>query len=415
MGVGSLLDNILRATKLNELKKKKKRQIFLHRSGIMSNSTPTTNRGLWIESFSQPLKVVSLPVPSATTGSVVTEVLASAIPSYTHLVHNGTLRLPNFPLPCVPNPNGIGRVHAVGNDAVRVKPGDLVYIDSAIRGRDDPDVMIMSGHIGGQTAAGKKLIQGEWRDGTLQRYHKSPLENIYPLDEKRLCGELGYSTSMLAAIPFYAVAAGAIIEAADAKVAETVVVGPSGGAFGGLAVEIALAVGANVIALGRSEAKLEAMKTKLGSPPQLSYVVMTGDGDTDTAAILRQTPNGTGAEVYNDWTPGELTGPAPYLSAAVRVLKRGGRVVLSGGSSANLPVPYAYVGMQDIQIKGKWMCNKKTLEQIIRMIEQGRLRIGHESGSELAEFTLDQHDQAIEHARRNGGWRNYSVLMPNKD
>ncbi|KAK7720832.1 hypothetical protein SLS63_009615 [Diaporthe eres] len=85
--------------------------------------------------------------------------------------------------------------------------------------------------------AGKKLIQGEWRDGTLQRCHKSPPENIYPLDEKRLCGELGYSTSMLAAIPFYAVAAGAIIEAAVVKVAETVVVGPSGGAFGGLAVE----------------------------------------------------------------------------------------------------------------------------------------------------------------------------------
>lgn len=99
----------------------------------MSNLSPTTNRGLRIESFSQPLKVVSLPVPSATTGSVVTEVLASPIPSYAHLVHNGTLRPPNFPLPCVPNPNGIGRVHAVGNDAVRVKPGDLVYIDSAIR------------------------------------------------------------------------------------------------------------------------------------------------------------------------------------------------------------------------------------------------------------------------------------------
>lgn len=381
----------------------------------MSSSDEVTNRGLWIESFSEPLKLVPLPVPSATTGSVVTQVLASAIPSYAHLVHNGTIKLPNFPLPCVPNPNGIGRVHAVGNDAVRVKPGDLVYIDSAIRGRDDPDVMIMSGHIGGQVDAGKKLIQGEWRDGTLQRYHKSPLENIYPLDEKRLCGELGYSTSMLVAIAFYAVAAGAIIEAADVKVAETVIVGPSGGAFGGLAVEVALACGANVIALGRSEAKLEAMRTKLGSPPQLSYVVMTGDTEEDTAAILRQTPNGKGAEVYNDWTPAELKGPAPYMPAAARVLKRGGRIVLSGGSSGDLPVPYVWIGMQDIQIKGQWMCNKKTLEQVIRMIEQGRLRIGLESGSELAEFTLDQHEQATEHARKHGGWRNYTALVPSRD
>ncbi|KAK2601484.1 hypothetical protein N8I77_010932 [Diaporthe amygdali] len=380
----------------------------------MPSSEHVTNRGLWIESFSQPLRIVPLPFPSATTGSVVTQILASPIPSYAQLVHNGTIKLPNFPLPCVPNPNAIGRVHAVGNDAVRVKPGDLVYIDSTVRGRDDPNVMIMSGHIGGQLVAGKKLIQGEWRDGTLQQYHKSPLENVYLLNEERLCVELGYSTSMLAAIPFYAVAAGAILEAADVRVAETVVIGPSGGAFGGLAVEIALAIGANVIALGRSEAKLEAMKIKLGSPPQLKCVVMTGDVEADIAAILQKTPNSAGAEVYNDWTPAELKGPAPYLSAAVRVLKREGRVVLSGGSSADLPVPYVFVGMQDIQIKGKWMCSKKTIEQVIRMIEQGRLRIGLESGSELAEFTLDQHEKATEHARKYGGWRNYTVFVPNQ-
>jgi D-arabinose 1-dehydrogenase-like Zn-dependent alcohol dehydrogenase len=107
----------------------------------MSSSDQVTNRGLWIESFSEPLKVVPLPVPSATTSSVVNQVLASPIPSYANLVHNGTIKLPNLPLPCVPNPNGIGRVHAVGNDAVRVKPGDLVYIDCVIRGHDDPDVI----------------------------------------------------------------------------------------------------------------------------------------------------------------------------------------------------------------------------------------------------------------------------------
>lgn len=381
----------------------------------MSSSDQITNRGLWIESYSQPPKVVPLPVPSATSGSVVTQVLASAIPSYAHLLHNGTIRLPNFPLPCVPNPNGIGRVHAVGNDAVRIKPGDLVYIDSTIRGRDDPGAIIMSGHVGGNNDLAKKLIEGEWRDGTLQKYHKSPLENIYPLDEKRLCGELGYSISMLAAISIYTVAAGAIIEAADVKVAETVVVGPSGGGFGGLAVEVALACGANVIALGRSAAKLEAMKTKLGNPPQLSYVVMTGDTEVDTAAILRQTPNGKGAEVYNDWTPADLQGPAPYMAAAVRALKREGRLVLSGGSTGTLPVSYLWIVMQDIQIKGKMMCSKKTIEQIIRMIEQGVLRIGLESGSELAEFSLDEYKKATEHAGKVGGWRNYTVLVPSKD
>ena len=64
--------------------------------------------------------------------------------------------------------------------------------------------------------------------GTLQRYHKSPLENVFPPRRELpvcACGELDYSTRMLAAIPFYAVAAGAIIEAADLKVTKTVIVG----------------------------------------------------------------------------------------------------------------------------------------------------------------------------------------------
>lgn len=55
-----------------------------------------------------------------------------------------------------------------------------------------------------------------------------------------------------------------------------------------------LAVGTNVVALGRGEAKLQAMKARLGNPPQLSYVVMTGDIETDIDAILRQTLNNLG-------------------------------------------------------------------------------------------------------------------------
>lgn len=57
------------------------------------------------------------------------------------------------------------------------------------------------------------------------------------------------------------------------------------------------------------------------------------------------------------------------------------------------------------------MCNKKALEKIIGMIEQARRRIGLESRSELPESSLDQQDQATEHARQNCGWRNYTILL----
>ncbi|TDZ25970.1 Alcohol dehydrogenase 1 [Colletotrichum orbiculare MAFF 240422] len=372
-------------------------------------SSDGTNRALWLASYKEPAKVIDLPIPEAPTGTVVVKILASPIVPYTHLVHAGKFEQMNMPCPYVPNPNAVGRVHAVGPDAVKVKKGDLVYVDATTRGRDDAGKMIMIGHIGGHGEEGKKLTQ-EWRDGSLQQYQKVPLENVYLLDEKRL-SEHGYDPAALQSIAHYSVAAGALLEAADVKVAETVVIGPSGGSFGGLAVEVALTAGANVIALGRSESKLAAMREKIGHP-RLKTVVMTGNDDTDAANILAATPNGAGAEIYNDWTPGELKNP-PYLNAALRVLKREGRIILSGGASETLTIPYASFGIRNLKLQGKWMCSRSTLEQLIRMIEGGQLRIGKESGSELTVFPLEKHQEAIEHARVNGGWRNYTVIAPN--
>ncbi|TQN66736.1 Prostaglandin reductase 1 [Colletotrichum shisoi] len=337
--------------------------------------SPQGNRALWLSSYSEPLRIVDLPVPEAPTGTAVVKILATGIVPYTHLCHTGKLPQMNVHPPFVPNLNAIGRVHAVGPDAV-------VYVDATTRGRDDPiNVMVMIGHLGGAGDAGQKLM-GEWRDGSLQKYQKVPLENVYLLNEQRLTGELGYGPAELSTIAHYSVVGGALLEAADVKVAETVVVGPSGGSFGGLAMEVALTVGCNVVALGRSEAKLAAMREKLGGNARLRTVVMTGDEDADAAAILAAKPYGAGADVYNDWTPGGLKNP-PYLGAALRKLKRKGRVVLSGGAS-------------------------KT-----RMIEGGQLRIGKESGSEIEVFTLDQHEEAKGFARVNGGWRNYTVIAPN--
>lgn len=377
----------------------------------MGSITPLVNRAVWLSSFTEPPSIIDLPVPEANAGTVVIRVLAAPIVPYTQLVHAGKIAALNLTLPLVPNPNAVGRVHAVGPDAVRLKPGDLVYIDATVRGRDDPSVMIMAGHHGGEGPEGRKLMQGEWRDGSLQQFQKVPLENVYPLDEQRLLGELGYSPALLQSIAHYSVAAGAILEAADVKIAETVVVGPCAGSFGGLAVELALTLGANVIGLGRSESKLRDMKEKLNHP-RFSYVVMTGDDDADTAAILRATPNGKGADVVSDWSPGFVENP-PFLFAAARTLKTRGRVVLSGGTPSNIQVPYTLTVHKDLTVKGKWMCSRQTLEYLIQIIEQGQLKIGVDSGTKLAVFSLDEHHDAYEHAAKHGAWRNYTVVAPN--
>lgn len=96
----------------------------------------------------------------------------------------------------------------------------------------------------------KKLMSGEWRDWTYAEYAKVPLENCIPLDEERLLGSvenggLGYSTDNLAQIHRLLVAYGGLNDI-GLQAGQTVVIAPATGMFGGRAVEVALAMGAQV-------------------------------------------------------------------------------------------------------------------------------------------------------------------------
>ena len=368
------------------------------------------NRAVWLSSFSSPSEVVSLPIPTATQGSAVIRVEATFLTPYTDAVHSGKLAALHLKPPFVPNPGAVGRIYAVGSDSVKMKPGDLVYVDPTVRARDDPKVIIMQGHHGGDDTDAHQKLMHEWRDGSLQQFQKVPLENCFLLNEQRLLGELTYTSVDLTLLPVYMVAAGALIEAANIKAGETVVIGPSGGSFGGAAVEVALALGANVIALGRNKQKLEDMKLALGSPDRLQHVVMTGNVESDAVAIKGVAPE-DGVDVYNDWTPGKFATPL-YLSAASHALKGGGRVVLSGGAGGDLVLPHLVMVHKNLQVTGRWMYQPATAQLVINMVTAGFLKIGKRNGAEVATFSLDAHHAAIENAAKNGGWGNFTVVTP---
>ncbi len=382
------------------------------------SATESINHAVWLSSFSSPLSLIELPIPTATPGSAVVRVLRTLVVPYAGTIHKGEIPLLNITPPLVPNPTAIARVYSVGPDAVRLKEGDLVYVDSFIHGRDDPSVIITQGHLGGEGERGRKLTQDEtWRDGSLQQYQKVPLENVHVLDEHRLCQELGYSATDLSVIPVYAIAAGALIEAADLRPSETIVIGPASGYFSGAAIELALALGANVVALGRSKSKLEAMAAALDMKHEherrkFRYVVMTGDPAVDATAIREATPNDMGADIYSDWTPSELEEP-PFLATAVMAVKSGGRVILSGGPSGLLKLPYGLVVFRDLTVRGKLMYNRSTVERLIEVVGSGLLRIGKPGGAAVTTFALDKYEEAIAYTANNVGWRNVTAIAPN--
>lgn len=375
-------------------------------------STDKSNKALWLETHSKHPTVVQHAIPEAGPGSVVVKVLSTFLPPYTGAIHDGSLSIFNLFLPLVPNPGNVGRIHSVGPDAVSVKAGDLIYTTPWIKGRDDPEVTIIQGHHGGEGPAGAKLMQGEWRDGAMQQYQKVPLENVLKLDETKLCKKQGYSPSELMEIPVHSMAYGALLEAGGLQPGETVIIGPATGTFGPAAAELALAMGATVIALGRNKEKLHAFASKLENTDRLECVTMTGDDDKDAAAILEATPGGRGAEMINDWTSSTLKDP-PFLPAALRALKSEGRVVLSGGPYGNLNVPYAYIMHKNIKVIGKMMCNRTGIQTTIDMITSGFFKIGKKAGATTSTFTIDEHEEAVKHAGEHGGWKSYTFVTPN--
>ena len=95
-------------------------------------------------------------------------------------------------MPLVIGTSGIGRIAALGPDAMLLEIGQLVWIDCFIRGRDDPDAAFLLGVHEGHTEGSKKLMRGEWKDATYAEYAKLPLDNCYPLNESLLVENFGY-------------------------------------------------------------------------------------------------------------------------------------------------------------------------------------------------------------------------------
>ncbi|WQF82853.1 Putative GroES-like superfamily, alcohol dehydrogenase-like, NAD(P)-binding domain superfamily [Colletotrichum destructivum] len=314
-----------------------------------------------------PVIVKDRPIPEAVPGSIVVKILATPLSRYARTALDGTIPAPLLDTPFVPCPKSSR---------------------TRVQARDDPNVFIMQGNVKGPPSDKTDILaKGEFRDGALQQYQRVPLENVYRIDET-LVRKLGVDLINLFSISAFSPAAGAIFESANLKACDTIIIGPSGGSFGGSAVELALAVGANVVALGRNAKLLQAMKNSLKSS-RLSTVLMTGDVETDAAAKLAATPGGGGADIFNDWSPGGVT-VAPFLPAAIRALKRGGRIVISGGAYGLLEVPYISMVFNKLSVEGSFMCNRESMIRLIHMIESGQLDISTGSGTQVRKFGLDE-------------------------
>jgi D-arabinose 1-dehydrogenase-like Zn-dependent alcohol dehydrogenase len=369
-----------------------------------------TYRAILSTSASSALTVSALPRPTVIAGSVIVRILASTVVSYMRDVLTGKRPYP-LTYPFTPGGSAIGRIEDVGPDAVSLKPGQLVLVNVAISGRDDPSVTILLGLHGGGYPAATKLMEGEWRNGTYAELVKLPLENVYPLNEDVLVTSMNYSIPDLLWLTVCVIPLGGLMDI-EVTPGDTVIVAPATGRFGSAAVMTALAMGATVIAAGRNEEVLKRLSTVFADSGRLKTVVLTGDLDADSAALKNATPSSKGADAYIDFSPPSAVG-SNHITASLTALKPFGRCVFMGGIMGDVSLSYSQILFKCLRIQGRFMYSRKHVLQLISMAESGLLKVGGAAGiSDVRSYGLNDIEKALEEAEKSPGWGRQVVLEP---
>ncbi|KAK3069282.1 hypothetical protein LTR53_012498 [Teratosphaeriaceae sp. CCFEE 6253] len=370
----------------------------------MQSDLPSHHRALVLDSIGAELQVKQVATPRADLGSAVVRICAAGVLSYHREVYNGE-RHYQIPTPLTASMSAIGRIAALGPDATSLEVGQLVYVDCVIHGRDDPGNLFLTTIHDGLTEGSKRLMRDVWRDGTFAEYAKMPLENCVPLDESRLCEELGYSLPQLMYVCYLLVPYGGL---RDIKLepGETVIVCPATGGYGGAGVQVAIAMGARVIAFGRNERELERLKrhTLAGSPrAEIETVKMTGDLTSDAAAL-----KAFGAvDAVLDFSP-PAASKSMHVRSAITALRRGGRVSLMGWNENAM---HPSVMGRNITLKGKLMYERGDILQFVKLLERGRFP----QGSELVDvkmFRLEDWKDGLDAGADHIGIGRHVVFVP---
>ncbi|RDW58338.1 hypothetical protein BP5796_12268 [Coleophoma crateriformis] len=375
-------------------------------------SIPPTSTRLVFKAFNEPLVLEkSSPPTSAPAGSALVQILAAVIrPHYReHFAGRGFLQVPT---PSLPGHACIGRVLAVGPDAVALRPGQLVFAHGFATARDDPvNTQVLFGlHRGNSLGPERAGVLFDYWEGFWQNVNSVPLENCVALDEKRLVDEFHYGFDDLMYLDRLSVAYGPI-SAAKLIAGEIVVVAPATGHYSGAVAEVAAQLGCRVIALTRNASKLTPLTSRHSN---ITAVELTGDRETDLAAIRTLLPSTkTGADAFIDVSPPQATGNSHHFDIGLEVLRPGARAVLSGALST-ATLPYTSILFRNITIIGKWMFTAQEMDALARMVEGGIIKLGKQVGHENVGggFKFEEWEQGLLEAEGAVEWGRHVMFMP---
>ena len=316
-------------------------------------------RAAVMEGIRQPLVVRNMPDPTPQANGAVIRVEANGIcRSDWHLwAGDWTWVGMQLPMPHVLGHEFCGIVEEVGRDVTRVKKGDRVLVPFS-QGEGTCE-WCRSGH---HNVCDTPLTPGVAYWGGYGRYVALPFAdvNLVPLPE---------SISFVDAASMgcrYMTSFHGIVDQAQVKAGEWVAVHGCGG-IGLSAVQIATALGANVIGVDVSEDKLKLAK-------QLGAVATVNAAKDEPVGAIAQLTGG-GAHVSVD-----ALGVATTCRNSVGCLRKRGRHLQIGlttsAEKGEVALPIDLIVLKEISIIGSLGMQAPHFPAMLRMVEVGKLAPG---------------------------------------
>ncbi|HVZ86378.1 MAG TPA: zinc-binding dehydrogenase [Polyangia bacterium] len=302
------------------------------------------------------MEVGEVPDPRPGPGEVLVRVTAAALNHIDLWLRRGLPALP-VPLPHVLGGDVCGVVAESGagvaprpgcnvGDRVLVNPGlSCGRCPACLSGRDNfcPDYRM----TGEQTWGG----QAELLVVPAQNLVPAPRDRV-PLDDAQLAS---LPTSFMTAWQM-------LVERAQIRLGETVLVLAAGSGVGVAAIQIAKLYGARVIATASTDTKLAASRA-LGADEVINHTT------AEIVAEVKRITGRRGADIVVEHV-GAATFPKAVVAAA-----RGGRIVTCGATTGFEPIlNLRHVFWRQLSILGSTMASKARLFEILDLVAGGRLR-----------------------------------------
>lgn len=330
----------------------------------------------------QPLIVEEIPTPTPGPGEVLVKVAACGLcHTDLHYLDHDT---PTFKQPPLVLGHEIsGTVAALGADVKQWQEGDRVLLP-AVYGCGQCAMC----RLGRENICERMVMFGNNVDGGYAEYLLAPAKDIFALPQDIPLVE-GAIIADATTTPYHAV-----VNRGQVKPGDKVVVFGCGG-IGLNVVQIAAAVGAQVIAVDLVDEKLEWAR-KLGAQAALN----AGQFDRIDKEIRKLT--GGGADIGF-----EAIGNPTVQQQTFNSLRTGGRFVVVGFASKPMTLSTGKVMYREMEIIGSLGCRAVDYPRVLELARQGKIKV-----KELvtARFSLDDINAGLDHLRAGKGIR--SVIVP---